>query len=94
MCSHSRAGMAGAVSRWLGGIDGLPEIVQRLQRVQIENAPALEIIERYDTGCFIWTLLMSTTATIPAYGSEMTDGEHIELADVLRAIRGRAVISG
>ena len=29
----SRAGMAGAVSRWLGAIDGLPEIVQRLQRV-------------------------------------------------------------
>jgi len=26
----SRAGMAGAVSRWLGSIDGLPEIVQRL----------------------------------------------------------------
>ena len=40
--------MAGAVSRWLGAVEGLPEIVQRLQRVQIENAPALEIIQRYD----------------------------------------------
>ena len=34
----SRAGMAGAVSRWLGSVEGLPEIVQRLQRIQIENA--------------------------------------------------------
>lgn len=45
----SRAGMAGAVSRWLGSVEGLPEIVQRLQRIQIENAPALEVVERYDT---------------------------------------------
>ena len=36
------------MSRWLGAVDGLPEIGQRLLRVQIENAPALEIIERYD----------------------------------------------
>ncbi|MCC5620655.1 DNA adenine methylase [Nostoc sp. CHAB 5715] len=33
----SRAGMAGAVSRWLGSVEDLPEIVQRLLRVQIEN---------------------------------------------------------
>ena len=45
----SRAGMAGAVSRWLGSVEGLSEIVQRLLRVQIENAPALEVISRYDS---------------------------------------------
>ena len=46
----SRAGMAGAVSRWLGSVEGLPEIVQRLVRVQIENAPALEVIQRLRHG--------------------------------------------
>src|SRR5690606_23548164 len=45
----SRAGMAGAVSRWLGSVEGLSEIVQRLLRVQIENAPAIEVIQRYDS---------------------------------------------
>ena len=45
----SRAGMAGAVSRWLGSVEGLPQIVQRLQRVQIENAPATEVVRRYDS---------------------------------------------
>src|ERR1051326_63543 len=45
----SRAGMGGAVSRWLGSVEGLSEIVQRLLRVQIENAPATEIISRYDS---------------------------------------------
>jgi DNA adenine methylase len=45
----SRAGMAGAVSRWLGSVEGLSEIAQRLLRVQIEHAPAVEIIQRYDS---------------------------------------------
>ncbi|MGI0129080.1 MAG: DNA adenine methylase, partial [Thermoplasmata archaeon] len=44
----SRSGMAGAVSRWLGSVDTLPEIAERLLRVQIENRPALEVIRRYD----------------------------------------------
>ncbi len=94
----SRAGMAGAVSRWLGSIDGLPEIVQRLQRVQIENAPALEIIERYDTKDTLFYLdppyVHKSRGDIKAYGNEMTDLEHIELACLLRSIKGKAVISG
>lgn len=44
----SRAGMAGVVSRWLGSIHMLPEIAERLLRVQIENRPALEVILLYD----------------------------------------------
>jgi len=94
----SRAGMAGAVSRWLGAIDGLPEIVQRLQRVQLENAPALELIERYDTEETLFYLdppyVHESRNDSNAYGHEMTDAEHIELANLLHEIRGRAVVSG
>lgn len=35
----SRSGMAGAVSRWIGAIDGPPPIVDRLMRVQIDKRP-------------------------------------------------------
>ncbi|MEO0228327.1 MAG: DNA adenine methylase, partial [candidate division WOR-3 bacterium] len=45
----SRAGMAGAVSRWLGAIEDLPLIAQRLLRVQIENDDAINVIKRYDS---------------------------------------------
>jgi len=45
----SRAGMSGVVSRWLGGVDALDEIAQRLIRVQIENRPAVDIIRLYDS---------------------------------------------
>ncbi len=37
----SRAGMAGAVSRWLGSVEGLSEITQRLLRVQMGGAAGL-----------------------------------------------------
>ena len=94
----SRAGMAGAVSRWLGAIDGLPEIVQRLMRVQIENVPALELIERYDTEDTLFYMdppyVHESRNDSNAYGYEMTDEEHAELADMLHSIQGRAVVSG
>ena len=94
----SRAGMAGAVSRWLGSVEGLSEIAQRLQRVQIENAPAIEVIQRYDTAETLFYLdppyVHSSRGDAAAYGFEMTDEEHVELADCLNGIRGRAVVSG
>ncbi len=44
----SRAGMSGVVSRWLGSVEQLPSIAERLLRVQIENRPAVEVVELYD----------------------------------------------
>ncbi len=94
----SRAGMAGAVSRWLGSIEGLPEIVQRLQRVQIENAPALDVIRRYDTERTVFYLdppyVHEARGDSSAYAHEMTDEQHREMASVIKGIRGRAVLSG
>ena len=94
----SRAGMAGAVSRWLGSVEGLSEIVQRLLRMQIENVPALEAIERYDTPQTLFYLdppyVHDSRGDSTAYGTEMTDTDHIELAETLFDIKGRAAISG
>ena len=94
----SRAGMAGAVSRWLGSVEALPEIAQRLQRVQIENAPALDVVRRYDTAETVFYLdppyVHSVRGDAAAYGYEMTDRQHEELAATLHCIRGRAVLSG
>lgn len=94
----SRSGMSGAVSRWLGSVEGLSEIAQRLQRVQIENAPAMEVIQRYDTPETLFYLdppyVHSTRGDTSAYRFEMTDDEHRQLAECLQGICGRAVISG
>lgn len=94
----SRAGMAGAVSRWLGSVEGLSEIAQRLLRVQIEHAPAREVIERYDSE----QTLFYCDPPYPhdgrgdsrAYAYEMSDYEHRRLAGVLHRVKGKVAISG
>lgn len=94
----SRAGMGGAVSRWLGSVEGLSEIVQRLLRVQIENAPALEVIARYDSPETLFycdpPYVHDTRGDAKAYAFEMTDAQHTELAEALRKVRGKVALSG
>jgi len=93
----SRAEMAGAVSRWLGSVAGLSEIVQRLQRVQIENAPAHEVILRYDSPETLFycdpPYPHESRGDSKAYGYEMTDAEHEQLARLLRTVRGAVALS-
>jgi DNA adenine methylase len=94
----SRAGMGGAVSRWLGSVEGLSEIVQRLLRVQIENAPAIEVIQRYDSPDTLFycdpPYPHDSRGDTQAYAYEMTDEEHRELARVLRSAKGKVALSG
>jgi len=94
----SRAGMAGAVSRWLGSVEDLPEIAQRLLRVQIENAPAIEVIRRYDSEKTLFycdpPYPHDSRGDRKAYGYEMTDADHRELAEVLHSAQGMVAISG
>src|SRR5579884_411112 len=81
----SRAGMSGVISRWLGGVEALPEIALRLLRVQIENRPAVEVIRLYDSGSTLFycdpPYLHDTRGDSKAYGFEMTREEHVELAE-------------
>jgi DNA adenine methylase len=94
----SRAGMAGAVSRWLGAVEDLPLIAQRLLRVQIENARALEVIQRYDSEETLFycdpPYPHDSRGDANAYANEMTDDDHRELASVLRKVKGKVALSG
>ncbi len=90
--------MGGAVSRWLGSIKGLPQIAERLLRVQIENRPAIEVIRQYDS---VGTLFYcdppyphESRGDKNAYGYEMSEDDHRELAYVLGQIKGLLAISG
>jgi DNA adenine methylase len=90
--------MAGAVSRWLGSIENLPAVAQRLLRVQIEHVPAIEVIQRYDS---VDTLFYcdppyphDSRSDSNAYRYEMTDDEHRELARVLHRVTGKVAVSG
>jgi len=93
----SRAGMAGAVSRWLGSVEGLEYIASRLLRVQIENDDALKVIQRYDSEETLFycdpPYVHSTRGDNNAYSNEMTDDDHRELAEVLNNTKGLVAVS-
>jgi len=94
----SRAGMSGAVSRWLGSVEDLPHIALRLLRVQIENRPAPDVIRLYDSPRTLFycdpPYVHSTRGDRKAYGYEMDDQGYRELAGVLRAAAGMVALSG
>ncbi len=93
----SRAGMAGAVSRWLGAVEDLPDIAQRLLRVQIEHSPAIDVIQRYDSEETLFycdpPYPHDSRGDSKAYRYEMTDDQHRELAGVLHSIKGKVALS-
>lgn len=93
----SRAGMSGVVSRWLGGVDALEWIAERLLRVQIENRPAIDVIKLYDSKDTLFycdpPYIHDTRGDTASYGYEMTDGQHEDLAWVLNNVEGKVAIS-
>lgn len=94
----SRAGMSGVVSRWLGGVEALDDIAQRLLRVQIENRPAVDVIRLYDSTETLFycdpPYLHATRGDTKAYGFEMDENQHRELATVLNECKGMVAVSG
>jgi len=89
--------MSGVVSRWLGGVEMLPEIGERLLRVQIENRPAVDVVRLYDSKDTLFycdpPYIHETRGDAKAYGHEMTDDKHRELADVLNSAKGMVAVS-
>jgi DNA adenine methylase len=94
----SRAGMSGVVSRWLGGVEALEDIAQRLIRVQIENRPALDVIRLYDSPKTLFycdpPYLHATRGDARAYGFEMDERQHREFAEAVHACKGMVAVSG
>ena len=94
----SRAGMSGVVSRWLGGVGALDDIAQRLMRVQIENRPAVDVIQLYDSPTTLFycdpPYLHATRGDVKSYGFEMDEEQHREFAEVVNACSGMVAVSG
>ncbi len=87
------------VSEW-NDIQHLWATASRLKQVQLENWPALKIIERYDHDDTLFYLDPPYThggryqSWLKAYQFEMSDNDHRQLAERLHQLRGMAIISG
>ena len=70
----------------------------RLQRVQLESLPALQVIRKYDSAETLFYVdppyMHSTRGDANGYRYEMTDDEHAELADALKSCKGKVALSG
>ena len=90
--------MSGVVSRWLGSVEALPSIAERLLRVQIENRPATELIKLYDDRRTLFycdpPYPHESRSDCNAYGDEMTDNEHAALANTLHRVKAKVAVSG
>jgi DNA adenine methylase len=94
----TRAGMSGVVSRWLGSVEGLQDVAERLLRVQIENRPALEVVELYDSPVTLFycdpPYPHESRTDNRAYGYELDDDAHVHLSHTLHNVKGKVVLSG
>lgn len=86
-----------AATHWCKTPDVIFEAAERLRGVQIENRPAAELIERFN---FPNVLIYADPPYVlgtrhgKQYRCEMTNAEHIDLLDALKAHKGPVLISG
>lgn len=92
--------MAGDVNAWWTAIEMLPQVVERLRRVQIICQPAQEAIRRFDHDDGLIhcdpPYVHSTRSEDgrDVYAVEMTDSEHEQLSTILHRCRAKIVLSG
>lgn len=96
--SRTRRGMSEQASAWLGAIEGLRDVHERLKRVVVLNRDALEVIRQQDHESALFYLdppyVHGTRKATSVYSHEMADAQHIELCDLVRKCKARVMISG
>src|ERR1700733_13754003 len=97
---RARGGMAGDVNAWWTAIDSLPQVIDRIRRVQFICQSAFAAIPRFDhpDGLIYCdppyvheTRCQQSTAV---YHTEMTADDHRALAQLLNGCKSAVVLSG
>ncbi len=84
-------------SQWKNWLPCLEDFKDRLMGVVIENRPAIEVIAQQDTPGTLFYLdppYVASTRISGQYKHEMSDIDHLALIDVLKNIKGMAILSG
>jgi DNA adenine methylase len=96
--TRTRQGMDEQASAWLGAVEGLPTVHDRLRRVVVLNRPALEVITSQDGPDTLYycdpPYLPATRESKDVYRHEMAREHHPDLLDALAGIRGKFLLSG
>ena len=83
---------------FLKKVNGLDQVVERLRKVQIENRPAIKVIQKYDNPNTLYYVdppyLHETRTSKKDYAHEMSIDDHVNLSKVLNNAKGMVCISG
>lgn len=90
---------------WASYWEAIPSFTSRFAAVTIENKPAIELVDRYDTKDTLFYLdppymhstrssLKGRTKSTHGYAHEMVDLDHDRLLDRIRSVSGMCIISG
>jgi len=83
---------------WMKYPDAMDSIIERLKGVVIENDDALNVIKRHDSAQTAFYIdppyLPSTRDAGNDYRFEMTEQDHIKLAEALNSVKGKVILSG
>lgn len=87
-----------AAKCWAKAPEVIIQAAERLRGVQIENRPAVELIRRFNyPNVLIYAdppYMLGTRRGRKQYRHEMTDDDHMELLEALKAHKGPVIISG
>ncbi len=96
--TRTRRQMNGNASEWIGAVDGLPAVHERLRRVVIENANAVDLVKREDgPGTLFYCdppYIHESRTAKKVYEHEMSVKDHEELLYVLEHCKGKVMLSG
>lgn len=88
---RTRRGMNENVSAWLTAIEGLPEVHERLKRIEIRNMDVCEFIRLYDHPKAVFYIdppyLHETRSSTGEYRFEMSEFDHMRLLALLSSGR-------
>lgn len=89
----------GALARaWVRSVDGLSGIIDRFRYVQIDQRDAIEVIKKYDhPDAFMYQdppYVWETRVDPDAYTFEMSDEDHVRLAEVNLDADAKIAVSG
>ena len=95
---QSRRGMALKTSAWLGVIEGLPEVAERLMSVTVECLDFQRVIEAFDHPETFFYLdppyLPNTRVAKEIYRHEMSIEDHVRMLEVIKNTEGKVMLSG
>lgn len=96
--TSSEKGKSKNVNKYYSAVSKLPEVIKKLQLIQIENLDYKILIEKYDRpGTFFYCdppYELRQRNYKKWYSHEFSDEDHGELSDILNNVQGKVMISG